>query len=105
MPPQEKWRQIFHSQGPQLRDRVYVRNPVTAAELASAFVPEGQRDRVVVEAFPGTLCLFVSAHNADTFEHEGPGALTRALLELPKERIRKIIVLEDQPVFHDYLQV
>jgi mitochondrial transcription factor 1 len=34
----------------------------------------------------------------------GPGALTRALLELPKERIRKIIILEDQELFHGHLQ-
>jgi hypothetical protein len=69
LPAQEEWKKIFHSQGPQLRDRVYVRNPVTAAELADAFVPEGERDRVIVEAFPGEfhnpthlMCIFTECH-------------------------------------------
>lgn len=27
----------------------------------------------------------------------GPGVLSRALLELPKERVSKLVVLEDEP--------
>ena len=35
----------------------------------------------------------------------GPGALTRALLELPTSRIRKLIVLEDIPDYFQRIQV
>jgi transcription factor 1 len=35
----------------------------------------------------------------------GPGALTRALLNLPKERIRKLIVIEDHEQYLDYIRV
>ncbi|KAF8658323.1 hypothetical protein AX16_002091 [Volvariella volvacea WC 439] len=66
--------------------RVSLRKPETADMVAEAFVPNGSRDKVIVEAFPG------------------PGQLTRSLLQLPKERIRKIIVLEDQEIYLNYLQ-
>jgi transcription factor 1 len=36
---------------------------------------------------------------------QGPGALTRALLELPKERVRKIILMEEHEPYLDYLRV
>ncbi|KAF8422787.1 S-adenosyl-L-methionine-dependent methyltransferase [Boletus edulis BED1] len=63
-----------------------LRNSETAAQVAEAFVPAGTKDKVIIEAFPG------------------PGVLTRALLQLPRERIRKIIVLEDSECFLDSLR-
>jgi len=56
-----------------------------AAKAAEQFVPDGSKDKVVIEAFPG------------------PGALTRALLALPKSRIRKLIVVENHKPYLDYL--
>ncbi|KAF9071676.1 S-adenosyl-L-methionine-dependent methyltransferase [Rhodocollybia butyracea] len=53
--------------------------------MADLFVPEGSKDKVIVEAFPG------------------PGQLTRSLLALPKERIKKLIILEQEPKYLDYL--
>lgn len=35
----------------------------------------------------------------------GPGALTRALLALPRERISKIIVLEEEVKYNEWLKV
>lgn len=35
----------------------------------------------------------------------GPGLLTRALLDLPKTRIKKLIILEDDEPFLNYLRV
>ncbi|TDL24169.1 S-adenosyl-L-methionine-dependent methyltransferase [Rickenella mellea] len=43
--------------------------------------------KVIIEAFPG------------------PGALTRALLELPPSRLKRLIVMEESPVYLDYLKV
>ncbi|KAG6865520.1 hypothetical protein C0991_001841 [Blastosporella zonata] len=66
--------------------RVSLRNPDTAAKVAEAFVPEGSQGKVIVEAYPG------------------PGQLTRALLNLPKERIRKLIILENWAPYLEYLK-
>lgn len=38
-------------------------------------------------------------------EYLGAGALTRSLLALPPTRLKKLIVLEDNPVFFDHLKV
>lgn len=85
LPPLDQWRKRF----PPLisvMNRVSVRNPQTARAMADAFVPDGSRDKVIVEAYPG------------------PGQLTRALLDLPKERIKKLIVLEENENYLEYLQ-
>ncbi|KAF8893372.1 hypothetical protein BD779DRAFT_1505842 [Infundibulicybe gibba] len=65
---------------------VSVRNPQSASLLAEAFVPDGSRDKVVIEAFPG------------------PGQLTRALLGLPEGRIKRLIVMEDYGPYFEYLK-
>jgi hypothetical protein len=54
----ESWKKAFLTQGTNIRDRVSVRNPETAAKLANAFVPDGEKDRVIVEAFPGPLLSY-----------------------------------------------
>ncbi|KAH0827612.1 S-adenosyl-L-methionine-dependent methyltransferase [Lanmaoa asiatica] len=79
---------VFPTTSAQLvKHNVCLRNSETAAKVAEAFVPAGTRDKVVIEAFPGS------------------GILTRALLQLPRERIRKIIVLENAECFLDSLRV
>ncbi|KAK2467873.1 hypothetical protein APHAL10511_000168 [Amanita phalloides] len=84
LPPSDQWRRHFPV-APYIAHRVSLRNPHTADAVADAFVPKGSRDKVIIEAYPG------------------PGQLTRALLDLPKERIKKIIVLEDYKNYLDYL--
>ncbi|KAJ3989140.1 S-adenosyl-L-methionine-dependent methyltransferase [Lentinula detonsa] len=84
LPPRDKWRQIFA--WVPVNDRVSLSNPETANTVAECFVPKGNTDRVIIEAFPG------------------PGQLTRSLLALPKERIKKLIVLEQEPKYLDYLR-
>lgn len=37
--------------------------------------------------------------------HLGPGALSRALLQMDSSRIRKLIILEDHESYLDYLKV
>ena len=37
--------------------------------------------------------------------YAGPGMLTRSLLKLPPSRVKKVIVLEDQPAYLKYLKV
>ncbi|PFH52092.1 hypothetical protein AMATHDRAFT_39801 [Amanita thiersii Skay4041] len=85
LPPRVEWRKRFPAIQPSVSHRVSLNNPESARLVASAFVPSTSRDKVIIEAFPG------------------PGQLTRALLELPKERIKKIIVLEDYPNYLEYL--
>ncbi|KAG2132443.1 S-adenosyl-L-methionine-dependent methyltransferase [Suillus bovinus] len=85
LPPRSQWRNYFPSSGMAFKSRISIANPETAALVADSFVPSGSRDKVIVEAYPG------------------PGVLTRALMQLPKERIRKIIVLEDVEKYLDFL--
>ncbi|KAI0812800.1 S-adenosyl-L-methionine-dependent methyltransferase [Irpex lacteus] len=89
LPPHSEWRSVFSPMGVALRDRVSVANPDTARMIAESFL-EGDSiaagsDKIVIEAFPG------------------PGALSRALLELGPSRIRKLIILEDSEQYLQYL--
>ncbi|KAF8627810.1 hypothetical protein AX15_004235 [Amanita polypyramis BW_CC] len=84
LPALEQWKKRFPII-PSINHRVSIRNPYTAQAIADAFVPSGSRDKVIIEAYPG------------------PGQLTRALLELPKERVKKIIILEDHRNYLEYL--
>ncbi|EAU91159.1 hypothetical protein CC1G_03327 [Coprinopsis cinerea okayama7 len=88
LPAPEKWAESFNvklSTKP-LSGRISVSNPETADKLANAFVPEGSKDKVIVEAYPG------------------PGQLTRSLLKLPRERIKKIVLMEPIPGFLEWLK-
>ncbi|KAF9010691.1 ribosomal RNA adenine dimethylase-domain-containing protein [Cyathus striatus] len=85
LPPIDKWKLHFPATVSG-RLRISVHNSDTAAALADAFVPEGSRDKVIIEAFPG------------------PGQLTRALINLPRERVKKIIVLENETSYLKYLR-
>ncbi|KAJ6499322.1 S-adenosyl-L-methionine-dependent methyltransferase [Mycena sanguinolenta] len=86
LPPKALWKQCFPSAMRPSGSRIILANPDTTANVADAFIPAGSVDKVVVEIFPG------------------PGQLTRALLALPRERIKKIIVLEHADVFLEYLK-
>ncbi|KAG2031593.1 S-adenosyl-L-methionine-dependent methyltransferase [Suillus americanus] len=85
LPPRSEWRNYFPTSGMAFKSRISIANPETAALVAESFVPSGSRDKVIIEAYPG------------------PGTLTRALMQLPKERIRKIIVLEDVEQYLNFL--
>ncbi|KAJ7925279.1 S-adenosyl-L-methionine-dependent methyltransferase [Mycena leptocephala] len=86
LPPRPLWRQYFPSLARPFQHRVTLANPTTAAMVADAFVPKDSVDKVVVEIFPG------------------PGQLTRALLSLPRSRIKKLIVLEHADIYLKYLK-
>ncbi|KIY69556.1 S-adenosyl-L-methionine-dependent methyltransferase [Cylindrobasidium torrendii FP15055 ss-10] len=77
LPPPSEWTQYFGHRQRGVRNAISC--PVAAKAIAEAIAPEGTKGLVVIEAFPG------------------PGVLSRALLELPKERISKLVVLEDDP--------
>ena len=58
LPPIERWRQFFSiMEGHRLR--LFLRNPDTARMLAEAFVPEGSKDLIVIEAASGMYSYFV----------------------------------------------
>ncbi|TFK44224.1 S-adenosyl-L-methionine-dependent methyltransferase [Crucibulum laeve] len=85
LPPLGEWRKYFPS-STATQQRVSVRKPETADQIANAFVPEGSKNKVIIECFPG------------------PGQLTRSLLRLPKERIKRLIVMEDDTNYLKYLK-
>ncbi|KIY53104.1 S-adenosyl-L-methionine-dependent methyltransferase, partial [Fistulina hepatica ATCC 64428] len=67
-------------------NRVAIRRMETARSIAESIAPEGSKGKVFIEAYAGC------------------GALTRALLELPKERVARVIAVEDHPTYLDYLE-
>ncbi|KAK7045566.1 hypothetical protein VNI00_007398 [Paramarasmius palmivorus] len=83
LPPVSQWQKLFHARSQS--HRVSLADAEVAPLVADAFVPEGSKGKVIIEAFPG------------------PGVLTRALLKLPRERIDRIIVLEDYEKYYDFL--
>lgn len=103
LPPIMEWRKYFTSTL-ESNHRISIRNPETAAAMADAFVPEGSHGKVVIEAFPGELYFCCTFHK-QPHRVQGPGQLTRALLALPEERIRKLIVLESNTQYLKYLRV
>lgn len=102
LPPPEDWKLHFPVPVANFA-RVSLFNENTASKIANAFLPSGSKDKVVVEAYPGELyelegfCLFSDLA-------AGPGALTRALLKLPKSRLSKLIVIEDYEPYLKYLR-
>ena len=53
LPPLDMWRKYFPVEKQINFLRPAVRNPETAAMLAEAFVPEGSRDNIIIDACPG----------------------------------------------------
>ena len=105
LPPLNLWRKHFPLEKSSLH-RSVIRNPDTAAMLADAFVPEGSKDKIIIDACPGAVLLYsLSVVSVIEPQMAGPGQLTRALLKLPKERIQKIIVLESSKSYLKYLKV
>ncbi|PCH43743.1 S-adenosyl-L-methionine-dependent methyltransferase [Wolfiporia cocos MD-104 SS10] len=89
LPPPESWRDTFNSTMASSKDRVQVKSPETARRVVNSFLadslPAGE-GKIIIEAFPG------------------PGALSRALLELPKSQVKKLIILEDNEEFLKWLK-
>lgn len=51
LPPPEEWWKIYRF--PEKRKRKTISNPETAKSLAEKFVPEGSKEKVIVEAWAG----------------------------------------------------
>ncbi|KAJ7287554.1 S-adenosyl-L-methionine-dependent methyltransferase [Mycena rebaudengoi] len=86
LPPHEDWRKHFPTAARIYQNRISLSNPDTAALVANSFVTKKAVAKTIIEIFPG------------------PGQLTRALLNLPKKRIEKLIVLEHVPEYLKYLK-
>ncbi|KAI8993812.1 S-adenosyl-L-methionine-dependent methyltransferase [Trametes punicea] len=89
LPPLSQWKTRFPVHNTLRRERVVISNPDTARLVAQSFLstpPNHEGGKIVVEAFPG------------------PGALSRAMLELPSSTLRKLIILEDDQVYLDGLK-
>ena len=64
--------------------------------------------KVIIEAFLGMplVFLFLSPYLCiQYYDPLGHGALTRALLTLPRDSFNKLIALEEQPKYLEYLKV
>jgi hypothetical protein len=57
LPPLNLWRKYFPLDKSSLH-RSVIRNPDTAAMLADAFVPEGSKDKIIIDACPGAVLLY-----------------------------------------------
>jgi len=57
LPPLDLWRKYFPLDKSSLH-RSVIRNPDTAAMLADAFVPEGSKDKIIIDACPGAVLLY-----------------------------------------------
>jgi len=53
LPPRDEWRAHFATNG-ELMKRYTLRNPETARKLAETLVPEGSKDKIIIEANPGS---------------------------------------------------
>ncbi|KAL1748705.1 S-adenosyl-L-methionine-dependent methyltransferase [Schizophyllum fasciatum] len=85
LPPIDDWNTIFPSHY-TINTRLTLHNRETARTLAEAYVPEGSVGKTIIEAYPG------------------PGTLSRAILALPKERVKRLILVDNYPPFLNYLQ-
>jgi transcription factor 1 len=56
LPPREKWNKYF-PWTTEVKGRASIVNPDAARKLAEAYVPEGSKDQVIIEAFPGALYI------------------------------------------------
>lgn len=108
LPPHEEWRSIFSPASIGLRDRVSLVNHKTSIEVARSFLSgksiAAGKHKVVIEAFPGS-CVTIAHIVLNSDYVIGPGALSRALLTLPSDIVKKLIILEDSELYLPYLYV
>ncbi|KAH9855169.1 S-adenosyl-L-methionine-dependent methyltransferase [Lenzites betulinus] len=84
LPPPKQWQTKFPINNTLRRERAVLKDPDTARSVARSFLSQAKSDnggKIVIEAFPG--------------EPTRPGALSRAMLELPSSDLRKLIILEE----------
>ncbi|KAI0769349.1 S-adenosyl-L-methionine-dependent methyltransferase [Trametes elegans] len=89
LPPQQEWRTQFPINNTLRRERPVLSNPDTARLVAQSFLSTPASDsggKIVIEAFPG------------------PGALSRAMLELPSSKLKKLIILEEDKQYLNALK-
>jgi len=90
LPPIDDWLSHFPYAPVIVRDRISIRDPLSAIRVAHSFV-DGKttstgNPKVIIEAFPG------------------PGALSRAFMTLPPSKLKKLIILEDYEPYLEYLR-
>jgi hypothetical protein len=84
--------------------RAFVRGALGLDEDPPKGAKKRKEGRVIIEAFPGEFheCY----HYTIGYEPEiGPGGVTRALLELPRSEVKRVIVLEEELKFLPALKV
>lgn len=111
LPPHDEWRTVFPVQG-ILRERVSLANPETADTLVHRLFTgdsptAGGKGKIIIEAFPGKCdsTLWLTRTRFISSRFIGPGCLSRALLKLDSSIVKKLIILEDSPVYLEALKV
>ena len=109
LPPINDWLSHFPYGSVAVRDRISIRDPVSAIHVARSFVDSKKTStgnpKVVIEAFPGALLLSSRCMFLFLTVILGPGALSRAFLTLPPSKLKKLIILEDHEPYLEYLRV
>jgi transcription factor 1 len=108
LPPLGDWLSHFPYAPIVVRDRISIRDPLSAIHVAHSFVDAKKTStgnpKTVIEAFPGASVLSSRGHVFLTVVL-GPGALSRAFLTLPPSKLKKLIILEDYEPYLEYLRV
>ncbi|KAL1942687.1 hypothetical protein VTO73DRAFT_4927 [Trametes versicolor] len=89
LPPPAQWKARFPINNTLRRERAVIKDPDAARLVARSFLSQAKSNnggKIVIEAFPG------------------PGALSRAMLELPSSELRKLIILEDDEQYLEALK-
>jgi transcription factor 1 len=107
LPPLELWAHFF-PYTKETQHRTTIQNPETARMIAEALIPEGSKDKIIIDAYPGMSPAFPALTHLGFHIYclyLGAGQLSRALLALPKDRIKKLIIIEDAVEYLPFLEV
>lgn len=101
LPPFDEWKARFWHRN--VKPTLY--NIKTAREIVKGFgIADAKSPKVVLEAFAGISFQIWLPFRLLTISL-GPGTLSRALCELPPQKLSKLIILEDNPLYLPYLEV
>lgn len=112
LPPMSDWKQIYEP--PRGGEYGMIRPWLSNIEAQSKCLKKFGLDKddgipkTVIEIYPGMWYHLRSRQQANLttyIEYAGPGAFSRAILSLPRSRVKKLIIMEDWATYHPHLEV